>query len=189
LFLPSLSVPLIPAFNVFTFSTCDYFIHFCLFLSSASIFSSCLSLFSLLTLFCQYECRRMRSSCSLGVCVSVYLWITPHYVWTNEPVVMKLGTYIMAPDPISTIPPISFCICEYPSCRLLDKGSVKCIPVSMLGNRLVKMFPWQQRVVWGIVFYWVHVVSKESRRLVLSRNSFFSVSVVLLFSIFLYLSF
>jgi hypothetical protein len=40
----------------------------------------------------------MRSRCC--VCVSVY---PPIYFWMPEPIFMKLGTYITAPEPISTV--------------------------------------------------------------------------------------
>jgi hypothetical protein len=46
-----------------------------------------------------------------------------------------------------------------------------CIPLSLLGNNSVKAFPLQRRIV-GVVFYDVRVVSKESRKLVLLRTSF-----------------
>jgi hypothetical protein len=45
-----------------------------------------------------------------------------------------------------------------------------CIPLSLLGNNSVKMFPQQWRIVGGIVFYAVCVLSKESSRLVLPRT-------------------
>jgi hypothetical protein len=54
---------------------------------------------------------------------------------------------------------------------LLGKGSVNCIPLSLLGNNSVKTFPRQGRIVGRVVFYAIRVVSKESRRLVLPRTS------------------
>jgi hypothetical protein len=36
-----------------------------------------------------------------------------------------------------------------------------CIPLSLLGNNSVKTFPRQRRIVRGVVFYTIHVVSKE----------------------------
>jgi hypothetical protein len=44
-----------------------------------------------------------------------------------------------------------------------------CIPLSLVGNNSVKMFPRQRRIVGGVVFYAVHVVSRESRFLVLPK--------------------
>jgi hypothetical protein len=44
------------------------------------------------------------------------------------------------------------------------------IHLSFLRNNLVKTFQWQERIVGGIVFYVVHVVSKENKRLVLPRT-------------------
>jgi hypothetical protein len=46
-----------------------------------------------------------------------------------------------------------------------------CIPISLLGNNSVKMFPRQRRIVEGVVFYAVHIVSNECRRLVILRTS------------------
>jgi hypothetical protein len=46
-----------------------------------------------------------------------------------------------------------------------------CIPLSLLCNNSVKTFPRQRRIVGGVVFYAVRVVSKESRQLVLHRTS------------------
>jgi hypothetical protein len=46
-----------------------------------------------------------------------------------------------------------------------------CIPLSLLGKNSVKTFPRQRRIVGGVVFYAVHDISKESRRLVLRRTS------------------
>jgi hypothetical protein len=40
-----------------------------------------------------------------------------------------------------------------------------CIPLSLLGNGSVNTFLRQRRIVGGVFFYPVHVVSKESRRL------------------------
>jgi hypothetical protein len=45
------------------------------------------------------------------------------------------------------------------------------IPLSLSGNSSVKTFPRQRRIVVGVVFYAVRVVSKESSRLVLPRTS------------------
>jgi hypothetical protein len=42
-------------------------------------------------------------------------------------------------------------------------GMCLCIPLALLGNSLVKTFPWQQNVVGGVVFYAVRVASKEIR--------------------------
>jgi hypothetical protein len=46
-----------------------------------------------------------------------------------------------------------------------------CIPLWFLGNNSVKTFPRQRRIFAGVVFCAVHVVSKDSRRLVLPRTS------------------
>jgi hypothetical protein len=57
-----------------------------------------------------------------------------------------------------------------------------CILLSLLGNNSVKTFPRQRRIVGGIVFYAIRVVSKESRLLVLPRTS--SSTFLLLFVFF-----
>jgi hypothetical protein len=44
-----------------------------------------------------------------------------------------------------------------------------CIPLLLLANNSIKTFPQQRRVVGGVTFYAVRVVSNESRRLVLLR--------------------
>jgi hypothetical protein len=44
-------------------------------------------------------------------------------------------------------------------------------PIPLLSNSSVKTFLLQRRIVVGVVFYAVHVVSKESRRLILPRTS------------------
>jgi hypothetical protein len=55
-------------------------------------------------------------------------------------------------------------------CRV--KGEfVGLYPLSLQGNGYVNTFPWQRRTIGGVVLYAVHVISKESKRLVLPRNS------------------
>jgi hypothetical protein len=49
-----------------------------------------------------------------------------------------------------------------------------CIPLSLLRNNSLKTFPRQRRIVGGVIFYAVRVVSKESRRSVLPRSSCFT---------------
>jgi hypothetical protein len=46
-----------------------------------------------------------------------------------------------------------------------------CISLSLLGNNSVKTFPSQRRIVDGVIFYAVLVVSNASRLLVLPRTS------------------
>jgi hypothetical protein len=109
----------------------------------------------------------------------------------SEPVFKKLGMYIIAPDPISTVYFInrshhSVCL-SYSS---VGKSSINtflrqwtrnnrrlvgrvcpwvclCILLLLLSNNSVKTFPRQRRIVGGVVFYSARVVSKESGRLVL----------------------
>jgi hypothetical protein len=114
-----------------------------------------------------------------------------------EPIFMKLGMYIMAPEPIGTACFIntsfqSLCIPRIVTTQRLGKhipaamntwnnrtifGRVclwlcLCIPLSLIGNS-VKTFPWQWRIVGGVVFCVLRDVSKESRQLVLPRTSCF----------------
>jgi hypothetical protein len=132
-----------------------------------------------------------------------------------EPVFMKLGMYVMTPEPNSTAyfinPSHQSVSVSVSFLSLLGKGSVKCIPtfiarqrlgkdvpaatdtrnnkriigrvcldlcipLLLLGNNSVKTFPRHGKSVGRGVFYAVCVVSKESRRLVLPRDScsFFS---------------
>jgi hypothetical protein len=46
-----------------------------------------------------------------------------------------------------------------------------CIPLLLLANGSAKMLQWQQGIIGGTVLYAVHVISKESRRLVIPRTS------------------
>jgi hypothetical protein len=64
------------------------------------------------------------------VCMSVY---PPVNFWMPVPIFTKLGTYILAPEPISTayIPPVSLCVYMR-------------IPLSLLGNSSVKTLLRQQ---------------------------------------------
>jgi hypothetical protein len=155
--------------------------------------------------------------------LSVCLWIPPVNLWMAEPIFIKLGMYIMAPEPISTTYFInlsrkSVCLYVYSSffffvviarqqvekhvpvvtnkrnnrwtvgriviyqVRVLTKwDSVKvclCIPLSLLGNNSVKKFPRQGSFVGGVVFYAVQAVSKETRRLVISRISYLISSTI-----------
>jgi hypothetical protein len=118
-----------------------------------------------------------------GLCVSACPSIN---FWTPEPIFMKLDTYIMAPEPVSTVYFInpshqSVCLYVYPSYRIVLKDSLlvcMCIPLSLRGNGSVKTFPRQRRIVGGADFYAVRVVSKEIRRSVLRRTSCFRRSIL-----------
>jgi hypothetical protein len=52
-----------------------------------------------------------------------------------------------------------------------------CIPQLLLGKSSVKMFPQQWRIVGGIILCVVHVISKESKQLVLPRIFCFNLSM------------
>jgi hypothetical protein len=66
--------------------------------------------------------------------LSVCLYIPPINFWTHEPIFMKLGMYIMAPESISAAYFITRS--HQPLCL--------CIPVSSLGNSPVKTLPRQR---------------------------------------------
>jgi hypothetical protein len=126
----------------------------------------------------------MRSPSCLCVCVSP--------LSTFQSILMKLGMYIMAPEPNSTAyfinpshrPCVCMCIphsvarhrlgehvpaatkncwwCRFLCGPYLIKGESVglCIPLSLLGNNSVKAFPRQRRIVGGVIFYAVRVLSK-----------------------------
>jgi hypothetical protein len=52
-----------------------------------------------------------------------------------------------------------------------------CMPLLLLGKSSGNMFPQQWRTVGGIIFSVVHVISKESKQLVLPRTSCFNLSM------------
>jgi Zn-finger protein len=49
----------------------------------------------------------------------------------------------------------------YGPCCVKEVSVGLCIPLSLLGNGSVNTFPREQRIVGGVVFYMVHVVSKK----------------------------
>jgi hypothetical protein len=87
-----------------------------------------------------------------------------------EPIFIKPGMNIIAPEPISTTSFInpshqSACLYVYPS--LLGNGSVKCIPSFGAGQRLGKHFPAATNthyngIVGRVIFYAIRVLSKET---------------------------
>jgi hypothetical protein len=100
-----------------------------------------------------------------SVCLHVYpsyrckakarLCATYHSVIDNS----SVNTFLRQWIPATIEELLDACVC----------GSV-CIPISLLGNSFVMMFPRRRRIVGGVVFYAVRVVSKESRRLVHPRS-------------------
>jgi hypothetical protein len=82
------------------------------------------------------------------------LWVYPQSIFEH----LKLGMYIMLPEPILTayfINPSHRSVCLYLLCKNVPAAT-------NTHNR---------RIAWRVVFYAVHVVWKESRRLVLPRTS------------------
>jgi hypothetical protein len=70
-----------------------------------------------------------------------------------------LGKHVAAAEIHETIEELlDACVC----------GSM--YPLSFLGNGSVKKFPLQERILGGVIFYVVHIVSKESKRLGLLRT-------------------
>jgi hypothetical protein len=109
---------------------------------------------SVLFLFWKNKSRLMRSPSCL--CIPL-----PHPIifWMREPTFMKLGMYIMAPEPISVayfINPISLCICT-------------CIPPIVIPRSRGNDYK-IQRNAWRVVFYAVRVVSKERMWLGLTKT-------------------
>jgi hypothetical protein len=103
--------------------------------------------FSLLFLFWKNEGRLMQSSCCL--CIRHINLRMP------EPIIMKLGIYIMTPEPISTayfINPSHQSVCLY------------MYPLSLLGNGSVKRYRENEytrnkrRIVGGVVLYAICVL-------------------------------
>jgi hypothetical protein len=87
--------------------------------------------------------------------LAVYVCIPHINFWTPEPIFMKLGMYIMTPEPISTAYFIN------PSYQSV------CIVLSLLGNGSVNTSWWQtntrnRRITGRVVFCAVCVVPKES---------------------------
>jgi hypothetical protein len=70
----------------------------------------------------------MRLRCCPCVCVCLCLYFPSINFWTPEPIFMKLGTYITAPEPISTA-----------DLKNLSHQSVRLYvyPLSLLGNASV----------------------------------------------------
>jgi hypothetical protein len=112
----------------------------------------------------------------VGLCDrhSVCLWIPPPSInyWMLEPILMKLGMYIMAIEPIST------------ACLINPSHQVCyvciCIPVTLLGNCWVETLPRQQihttieeLIVGRVAFTAVGVVSKENKQLFHNINIWF----------------
>jgi hypothetical protein len=100
-----------------------------------------------------------------SVCVSVY---SLYQLWTPEPICMKLGIYIMAPEPISTAYLLnpscqSVCLYVYPFIVARQRlGGNVTAATNTRSNR---------RIVGRVVFSAVHVVWRESRRLLLPITS------------------
>jgi hypothetical protein len=93
-----------------------------------------------------------------------------------EPIFMKLGVYIMAPEPILMAYflnlPISPCVYMYSSLSLLGNDSVK-IPLSLIGSDLQRQWihTQKQNNFWTRRFLCCPYRVKESRWLVPSRTS------------------
>jgi hypothetical protein len=88
-----------------------------------------------------------------------------------ESIFIKLGMYIMAPEPISTVYLINLSHQSVSICLLLslqDNGSVKCIPPFGARQRLGKDVPRATntrnsgRIFGGVMLYAVRVLYKES---------------------------
>jgi hypothetical protein len=78
----------------------------------------------------------------------------------SQPIFMKLGTYIMAPEPIRMVYFIN----------ALHQSVCLCILLSFQGNSSITRFRRQRGIVGGTVSYAVRVISKGSRRIISSQN-------------------
>jgi hypothetical protein len=96
----------------------------------------------------------------LAVWVSVY----PLNFLMSERIFMKFRMHIVAPEPTSMFYFIN------------PTHLTPCLSV-FRGNISINTFPRHRRIVGGVVFYTVRVVSKESRRLILPRTSYSLVSI------------
>jgi hypothetical protein len=100
-------------------------------------------------------CPEVGSCYPHAVCISVN---SPINFWIPEQIFMKLGMYVMAPEPISTAHLIilshqSVCLYAYPRISLLRSGSVDIVPMvtNTCNNR------W---IVGDVVFYVVRLLSQ-----------------------------
>jgi hypothetical protein len=87
-----------------------------------------------------------------------------------KPVVMKLVTYVLTPDFISTayfINPSHQSACLYAYSHITARKRLGKNVTAATNTR-------NSRIVWCVVFYAVRVVWKESRQLVLPRSSSFT---------------
>jgi hypothetical protein len=128
--------------------------------------------------------------------LSVCLWMSPINFWMPESSFVKLGMALELNSVTYFVNPCHQSVSLWVSLlSLLGNGSVNTlsrqrihstiekiiwpvclwacmwISLSLLGNNSVETYQRQRRIVGGVVFYTVRVVSKESRRLVLSRIS------------------
>jgi hypothetical protein len=117
--------------------------------------------------------------------LSVCLWVPPNNFWMPELIFMKLGMYIMAPEPIASVcfinpshQSVCMCVCLYP---LIVAGQ-------RLGKNVTAAVNTHnsRRIVGCVFFCAVRVISKESRRLFFPELlAFDEVHVYLLISFFL----
>jgi hypothetical protein len=89
----------------------------------------------------------MRSPCCLYMSVNS----PPISFSIPEPVFMKLGLYVMAPELMSAAYFVNPSHQSVSVCDLLP----------LLGHGSVKTFPWQRRIVEGVVFYSVRVFRRK----------------------------
>jgi hypothetical protein len=96
---------------------------------------------------------------------SLWVRVFPAVVWRlSEPSYSKIWSWVPWDWELRII------MLARASSNLLDWTGL-CIPLPLLGNGSVNMFPRQTGIVGDIVFYAVCVVSKEGWLLVLTRNS------------------
>jgi hypothetical protein len=108
-------------------------------------------IFSLISLVVKNESRLMRLPCCLCL---------PHQLLMPEPIIMKPGTYITAPEPITTAyftnpSHQSVCLYVYPSLIFARQRLGKHVPTATNTHK-------NRRIVRRVIFCTVFVLSKES---------------------------
>jgi hypothetical protein len=139
----------------------------CLLIHPSPLTSECLnqSLRNLVCISCHLSIAQRRTTYILHICISLCVFLLSLLGKRSVNFIppstdrQRLGTQVSAAKNAcnnrSIVGRVSVCLC---------------IPSLFPGNDSVKFFAQKQRIVASFVSYAVHVVSKESRRVVLPRN-------------------
>jgi hypothetical protein len=106
--------------------------------------------------FLKNKNKLLRSSCYLCLCVCLYVFVCPPYQLLNAWISLYETWYVYH-DIRAHLNGVLY--------KSLPSVCVS-IPLSFLGNGSVNTFPRQRRIIRGVVFSEVRVISEESRRLV-----------------------